>query len=167
MNSVLKGLILFIPISVLITFFLFSPLKWRHRCVGPTTQSQLGRLSGSSKDGFISIILLIGKIIFSFFFFFSNIFGFFLVLFCFGFFKPSNCFGDPQRAAATWPVVSWRGQQVSHLGVLQSFHPLDVQGSEQRTAGGAEGRNGRPGAARQQQHTQTCRGQHGQTTHHG
>lgn len=75
------------------------------------------------------------------------------------FLLPAKASADALRAARTWPVVGGWGQQVSHLGVLQSFHPLHIQGSEQRTAGGAKGRDGRPGASRQQQHTQTFRGQ--------
>ncbi|KAG7223991.1 hypothetical protein INR49_015248 [Caranx melampygus] len=40
---------------------------------------------------------------------------------------------------------------------MQPLHPLDIQGSQERTAGGAECRDSHPGASRQQQHTQTCR----------
>lgn len=58
--------------------------------------------------------------------------------------------------AGTWSVVcGWR-QQVPHLGVFESLHPLDVQGSQQRAAGRAESRDGHPGAAGEQQHPQTC-----------
>ena len=62
---------------------------------------------------------------------------------------------------STWSAVRGGGEQVSHLGVGEPLHPLDVQGPQQGAAGGAQGRRRRPRAPRQQQHPQTS--QHPET----
>lgn len=61
----------------------------------------------------------------------------------------------------TWPVVCRRGQEVQHLGVLQPFYPLDIQGRRQWTAGATEGGDCDPRAAGTAQNLGALGGQRG------
>lgn len=49
-----------------------------------------------------------------------------------------------RKMVGTWPIICGRRQQVSHLSVFQSLDPLNIQSSQERTAGGAESRDGYP-----------------------